>query len=198
MQQGEVDPPYDFAIGVGVGPLPGCAAGSVAVGASGWAATARSAAALGGDANPAGPLVAAALASAEALKYAFPIGEERGAARLPDQYELDARPGAAASGAPLAGGTGPGRDPRVRGRGSNGEGLRRMRTIGMGGRGIERPGGAGAARPAVESPPSAAVLRRGPPHCRRVVDPSPSAALPFPAVLSGAPRAPPRPLARAP
>ena len=87
-----------------MGPPPGCAAGSVAVGASGWAATARSAAALGGDANPAGPLVAAALASAEALKYAFPIGEERGAARLPDQYELDARPGAAASGAPLAGG----------------------------------------------------------------------------------------------
>lgn len=97
------DPPYDFVIGVGAGPPPGCAADSVAVGADGWTATAGSAAALGGSANPVGPLAAATLASSEALKSVFSIGEARGAARLPDPYEWDARPGAASSGAPAAG-----------------------------------------------------------------------------------------------
>ena len=43
------DTPYDFVIGAGAGPLPGCAADSVAVGADGWTATAGSAAALGGS-----------------------------------------------------------------------------------------------------------------------------------------------------
>lgn len=97
------DPPYDFAIGIGAGPPPACAADSVAVGAAGWTATAGSAATLGADANPAGPLASAALASAEALKSVFSIGARRGAARLPDPYKWDTCPRAAASWAPEAG-----------------------------------------------------------------------------------------------
>ena len=89
-------PPYDFAIGVGAAAPPGSASDSVAVGAGGWTATAGSRASLGAGANPVGPLAAAALAAAEALKSVFSIGPERGAARLPDPYEWSAWPGAAA------------------------------------------------------------------------------------------------------
>ena len=97
------EPPYDFAIGVGAAAPPGCAADSTAVGADGWTATAGSCAALGGGSGPAGPLTAAALAAAEALKSVFSIGEARGAARLPDPYEWSAWPAAAAPGAPTDG-----------------------------------------------------------------------------------------------
>ena len=91
------EPPYDFALGVGEGAPPGSARDSVAVGAGGWTVTAGSGAVLGGGANPAGPLAAAAIAAAEAIKSVFSIGEARGAARLPDPYEWSAWPGAAAA-----------------------------------------------------------------------------------------------------
>ena len=96
------DPPYDFAIGVGAAAPPGCATDSVAIGADGWTVTAGSKAALGAPANPVGPLAAAALASAEALKSVFSVGAARGAARLPNPYEWSAWPAATASWAPAA------------------------------------------------------------------------------------------------
>ena len=98
------DPPYDFAIGLGEPAPPGCAAGSVAVGADGWTAFAGPDVPLGDDANPVGALAAAALASAEALKSVFGIGARRGAARLPAPYEWSAWYGEASgdAGAPAA------------------------------------------------------------------------------------------------
>lgn len=89
------DPPYDFAIGLGEPAPSGCAADSVTVGAGGWTAFAGPGARLADDANPAGPLAAAALASAEALKSVFGLGARRGAARLPAPYEWSAWYGAA-------------------------------------------------------------------------------------------------------
>ena len=84
------DPPYDFAIGIGE-PVPaGSAKASVTVGASGWRACAGPQAFLGADANPVGPLAAASIAAAEALKSVFAIGAERGASPLPEPYEWDA------------------------------------------------------------------------------------------------------------
>ena len=88
-------PPYDFAIGIGADAPPGSAADGVTVGADGWTVGAGSGAAMGGGANPFGPLVAAALASAEAVKSVFSIGEARGAVRLPDPYEWNALHGGA-------------------------------------------------------------------------------------------------------
>ena len=94
------EPPYDFAIGIGEAPPSGSARGAVAVGADGWKAYAGSRALLGGGASPVGPLAAAALASAEALKSVFAIGGERGAAPLPASYEWDAWYGPAAAAGP--------------------------------------------------------------------------------------------------
>ena len=84
------DPPYDFAIGVGEDAPPGAAADAVTIGAAGWRAGAGSLAGAGEDANPVGSLAAAALASAEALKSIFAVGETRGAARMPAAYGWDA------------------------------------------------------------------------------------------------------------
>ena len=89
------DPPYDFAVGIGAPPPPDSAKGAVAIGADGWKAGAGSRALLGSNANPSGPLAAAALASAEAFKSVFAIGAERGALPLPASYEWDAWYGAA-------------------------------------------------------------------------------------------------------
>ena len=86
-------PPYNFAIGIGADAPPGSAADGVAVWADGWRSGAGSQASLGVGANPVGPLVAAALASAEAVKSVFSIGAARGAERLPASYEWDAREG---------------------------------------------------------------------------------------------------------
>ena len=94
------DPPYDFAIGLGEPIPPGCAAGSVTIGADGWTAFAGPGAPLGDDANPVGPLAAAALAAAEALKSVFGLGSRRGAARLPASHEWNAWYGAPLDGAP--------------------------------------------------------------------------------------------------
>lgn len=88
-------PPYDFAIGIGVDAPPGSAADGVTVGADGWTVGAGSGAVMGGGANPFGPLVAAALASAEAVKSVFSIGAARGAVRLPGPYEWNALHGGA-------------------------------------------------------------------------------------------------------
>lgn len=92
------DTPYDFAVGIGEPPPLDSAESLVTVGAGGWWARAGTRVALGADANPAGPLAAAALAAAEAFKSVFAIGAERGAAPLPSPYEWDAwhgPPGAA-------------------------------------------------------------------------------------------------------
>ena len=88
-------PPYDFAIGIGADAPPGSAADGITVGTDGWTVGAGSGAAMGGGANPFGPLVAAALASAEAVKSVFSIGEARGAVRLPSPYEWNALHGGA-------------------------------------------------------------------------------------------------------
>lgn len=94
------NPPYDFAIGLGEPVPPGCAAGSVTIGADGWKAFAGPGAPLGDDANPVGPLAAASLAAAEALKSVFGLGARCGAARLPVPHEWDAWHGAALGDAP--------------------------------------------------------------------------------------------------
>lgn len=101
------NPPYDFAIGIGGAAPPGSAADTVAIGGAGWRVCAGSlaAAATGGgggfDSNPVGPLAAASLAAAEALKSVFAVGAERGAARIPAEYGWSAwcvsHPGAAAA-----------------------------------------------------------------------------------------------------
>ena len=96
------DPPYDFAIGVGGAVPPGSAGDAVAVGGAGWRAGAGSLADAGADGNPVGPLAAAALAAAEALKSVFEVGEARGAARIPPAYEWDAWHGPPAAAGPPA------------------------------------------------------------------------------------------------
>ena len=98
------DPPYDFAIGIGEPPPVGSAKASVTIGAGGWRASAGQAAALGADANPVGPLAAASLAAAEALKSVFAIGPDRGAAPLPEPYEWLAWFGAHGTAPPSAAG----------------------------------------------------------------------------------------------
>ena len=87
-------PPYDFAIGIGTEAPPGSSENGAAVGADGWAVGAGTGAAMGNSPNPVSPLVAAALASAEAVKSVFSIGAARGAERLPASYEWDVRYGA--------------------------------------------------------------------------------------------------------
>ena len=97
------DPPYDFAIGIGEAAPPGSAPDAVAVGAAGWRAAAGSLAGACEDDNPVGPLAAAALASAEALKSVFEVGEARyGAERIPPAYEWDAWHGPPAAAGPPA------------------------------------------------------------------------------------------------
>ena len=96
------DPPYDFAIGVGEAAPPDSAPNAVAVGSAGWRAAAGSLAGAGEDDNPAGPLAAAALASAEAIKSVFEVGEARGADRIPAEYEWDAWHGPPAAAGPPA------------------------------------------------------------------------------------------------
>ena len=102
------DPPYDFAIGVGEAAPPGSAPDAVAVGAAGWRAAAGSPAGACEDDNPVGPLAAAALASAEALKSVFGVDEARyGADRIPSAYEWDAWHGPPAAAGPPAAPMGP-------------------------------------------------------------------------------------------
>lgn len=97
------DPPYDFAIGLGEAAPPGSTEVAVVIGAVGWSAAAGSNSVVSEDANPVGPLAAASLASAEALKSVFGVGEARATARVPAAYGWDAWCGPpAAAGLPAA------------------------------------------------------------------------------------------------
>lgn len=66
------DPPYDFVVNIGAGPVAG--GPGVSAGADGWTARFGRNAHLSDDPNPVGPFFAAALAAAEAFKSVFGLG----------------------------------------------------------------------------------------------------------------------------